>query len=128
MQRLLDARADPRATDTHGDTPLHYCGWNHGSEAAAIARRLVAANADVDAVGSNNVTPLHLAADEGHTAFGTALLELNARVNPRHFHGRTPLDFAENEENEEFAQMLRDRGGQRGDEVAAHSEEKERGD
>jgi ankyrin repeat protein len=62
-------------------------------EAADIAeiRALIKAGADVNVKNKYGVSPLMIAAANGHTEIVTALLEANADVNAAHTDGSTPL-------------------------------------
>ncbi len=59
--------ADVHATTRSGDTALHWAAYG-GS--AVLARHLLEAGANVDAVGELGNRPLHVAASRGHDQVG----------------------------------------------------------
>ena len=97
---LLEAGADPMASTAgaqdeylaRGVTPLHEAAANDNP---AIAARLLAAGADVNARATGGRTPLHVAAAENaNPAVAEVLLEAAADVNAKRSGGRTPLHEA----------------------------------
>ena len=77
-----------------------------------IARQLVAAGADVNAVQADDFTPLHEAAQNGQREMAELLLEAGAQVNPRKADGKTPLGLALEYEQAQVAELLRMWGGE----------------
>ena len=77
-----------------------------------IARRLVEAGADVNAVQADDFTPLHEAAQNGQLEMVELLLEAGAQVNPRKTDGKTPLGLALEYGHAEAADLLRMQGGE----------------
>lgn len=73
--------------DTYGRTPLHYSVWNGTSVQGDIIVKLLEANAEVDAVDDEDMTPLHFAADAGKGKIIPLLLKAGA--NPFIKDGRT---------------------------------------
>ena len=67
------------------------------------------------------VTPLHLAADRGHTEVVELLITKGAEVNAQSDGGNTPLDWAVDSahSDEETADLLRKHGGKTGEELKA---------
>lgn len=74
---LLKAGADPRFSDEHGFTALHFAAENGD---ASLCDALIRAGATVDAPLENQETPLHRAARLCHVQ--TLRLLLNAGANP----------------------------------------------
>jgi len=66
--------------DTDGDTPLHVMAWRNDLEAVQL---LVAAGANVNAVGDMGETPLHVAVRSGNVAMVEVLLGAGARDDVR---------------------------------------------
>ena len=60
--RLIESGSDPRTSNDHGDTPLHFAA-RAGDQ--AIARFLLEAGADADARDRQGNSPLHEAAGAG---------------------------------------------------------------
>jgi orotate phosphoribosyltransferase len=65
----------PATRATTGDTPLHAAIWAKEFE---VARDLIAAGADVNAVGEDGYTPLHAAISQGHIALAKRLTDRGA--------------------------------------------------
>ena len=63
----------------------------------------------------NNQTPLHSAADGGHTEVAELLIANGADVNAKDYDDKTPLDRAD----DEIADLLRKHGGKTGEELEA---------
>ena len=55
---------------------------------------LIEAGADANKVADYGVTPLYIAAQEGHEAVARALIEAGADVNKAIYNGVTPLHIA----------------------------------
>lgn len=68
--------------------------------------RLVERGADVNAKGSGDFTPLHLAAQLGKTEVVDVLVQAGADVNATDITGRTPMEVAEMLGNSEVAHTL----------------------
>jgi ankyrin repeat protein len=59
---------------------------------------LIARGADVNALGPDNVTPLHWAAVESKLEIVTILLDKGADANAKTTKGQTPLDITRKQE------------------------------
>jgi uncharacterized protein len=79
------------STDSDGDTPLHVIVRRGDAHAARI---LIAAGADVNAVGDMGETPLHLAVRMGLEPIVAALLQAGADPDLRSEFGVTPRERA----------------------------------
>lgn len=66
--------------------------------AKTIIKRLIDAGAAVSGRTANDLTPLHLAAEEDNVFAAKLLLKNHAKVIPQDFEGKTPLDYAESPE------------------------------
>ena len=67
--------------------------------------------ADVDARSSIlGLTPLHIAAENGHTGMSKLLIEKGADVNGKNKHGKTPLHYAAGNGNAAVAELLIEKG------------------
>ena len=62
---------------------------------------------------------LHLTAFRGHKEIVQLLISKGADVNIKAWDARTPLDFAEEENQKETANLLRKHGGKTGEELEA---------
>jgi len=109
---LLDAGAAVDAQSDGGHAPLHYAA---GADHLAVARMLLAAEADTGLRDEDGDTPLHFAAVSGDGDLAQALLDAGAAVNARSRDGCTPLDYAHEKANGAVVDLLRARGGERGE-------------
>jgi len=101
VKQHLAAGADVNVKDDSGLTPLHYAG---GKEIAEI---LIAEGADVNAKSDGSgVTPLHFAADRGHTEVVELLITAGADVNAKNTFSVTPLHSAASEGHKEVGELL----------------------
>ena len=84
------------ARSPDGFTALHYPAFFGGGDAAATARALLDAGADVDALSENDfaVRPLHSAVAGNHDEVVAVLIDAGADVNSRQPQGWTPLHGA----------------------------------
>ena len=92
------------ARDTYGRTPLHYAVWNGTSKQKEITRKLLMANAEVDAEDEEGMTALHFAADAGKGKVIPILLEFGA--NPFKKDGRTNRTAIELACNDRIREMI----------------------
>ncbi|EHK47861.1 putative ankyrin repeat protein [Trichoderma atroviride IMI 206040] len=92
VQELLTHEADPNISRDDGWAPLHAAADN-----AEITQLLVKSNANVNQQKSDLWTPLHLAAFWTATEVVEVLLQNGADPNIKDSDGKTPLDFAHNE-------------------------------
>lgn len=88
VSSALDARSDPSCVDATGSTPLSIAA-QLGHE--AVARKLVAAGADVNRAVANGESVVFLAATGDHANVIGLLCESRADVNRRAKNGDTPL-------------------------------------
>jgi ankyrin repeat protein len=72
-----------------------------------LARKLIAAGADVNTADKYGDTPLHWAARNNKLLMVTALLAAGANVNPVTNYGMTPLSLAQ---KNDIADLLREHG------------------
>jgi ankyrin repeat protein len=93
LATLLDAGADPNATDSTGNAPLHYACWEGRLE---TARLLLARGAAADPPNAGDETPLHWAARRNRADLAALLLDHGAdpTAETRHAYS-TPLRIAE---------------------------------
>ena len=84
-------QAEVDAVDKINQTPLYLAArFGH----AAVATKLLQANAAVDAANANGETPLHWAAGNGQAAVAELLLQANASPTAVTKYGQTPADIA----------------------------------
>lgn len=74
-----------------GDSPLHVLAWQQDAEGA---KQLIAAGADVNAVGDMGYTPLHVAVSQQSVALVKALLAAGARSDVKSEIGGTAREDA----------------------------------
>jgi ankyrin repeat protein len=79
-----------------GITPLHYAA-RHGH--VEVAKRLIAAGAEVNAREANEITPLLMAISNNNVAMAHYLLTAGGDVNASDWYGRSPLWEAVNVRN-----------------------------
>lgn len=79
------------STDCDGDTPLHVVLRRQDTEAALL---LIAAGANVTAVGDMSETPLHLAVKQGNVVAVEALIAAGADPEAPSEFGETPRSLA----------------------------------
>jgi ankyrin repeat protein len=85
----VDIRDQRDHTGTRGDTALHCAAFWGRSE---IARLLIDAGADVNALNDEKSTPLHNAARAANVKMARLLLEKGAKPDARDNDNKTPLD------------------------------------
>lgn len=107
---LLGRGADIEARDRNGFTPLVSailkCAFQREYTQAALA--LIENGANVRSIDDEGQTALHHASEKGLIGIVSLLLEKRADVNVRDHVGRTPLQYAT---NEEVISLLRQNGG-----------------
>jgi hypothetical protein len=86
VRGLLAAGVNPdERNDYHASTPLCV------ARTPEVAKLLIDAKANVNAVNKNQMTPLHYAKD---AKIAQMLVHAGATLECRNFHGETPLDYA----------------------------------
>ena len=76
---------------SEGDTPLHVMAWRKDIEGASI---LIAAGADINAIGDMDQTPLHVAIMQDDANMVELLIKAGAQTNLRSEFGKTALEEA----------------------------------
>jgi ankyrin repeat protein len=110
LDMLLDAGADPNVHGSFGRTPLHTAAEDGR---LALARKLIAAGADVEARDElGERTPLHLAVANGSPQVAAELLAAGADVNSQDANGMTPLKIAVQNANEPLVELLLQAGSE----------------
>ena len=104
---LVATGADVGWMDSGGETALHVAAaYNHTAIVVALGGSH-GALVDAQDIGYRRWTPLHYAANHGHTAAARALLELGADASVCGGDGRTALERAEIHGKHGAAQLLR---------------------
>jgi uncharacterized protein len=102
---LLDAGADPDIA-SHNDQAVHPLHSAVAGHAFGIARRLVEAGADVDAIQRDGFRPLHAAAQNGDELMVELLLRAGANPSLPAGDGRIAADFAQEAGHGSLAERL----------------------
>ena len=79
----------------------------------------LAAGTDVDAENQWRATPLLKVPREGHKAISELLINNVADLNAKNVEGKTPLDYAIENNHTNIADLLRQHGGKTGKELEA---------
>jgi len=112
LAELLKAKADPKARDEKGYTPLHFVQFAtrfaDAKTVSKIVEMLLAYDADLNARDNNNQTPLHWVASDGGEEMARALLERGADPNLKDKDGYTPLHLAAGRFKQRVAELLLD--------------------
>ena len=91
INAILDKGANVNASNSEGDTPLHYaCRSGHKEMAMALINN----GAHVNSRDKYKRTPLHRACIEAHMELAMALVDRGADVDARDVDQRTPLHKA----------------------------------
>ena len=99
-------QADPKlaaARTEDGSTALHLAALEGQ---AAVARLLLASQAQVNARGLRDETPLHMAMYDGHREVAELLLASQADVNAQNTAGETPLHLAASKGYRDLVELL----------------------
>lgn len=108
FDECVAGRSVQMRSDAWGCTPLHFAAVG-GS--GAIAKKLLDARAELDALDAVDETPLHIAARSGHVAVCEFLLKAGAAINMVNKEGKTPLVVAGEANQESTCRLLSDNGG-----------------
>nr|DAD34002.1 TPA_asm: hypothetical protein HUJ06_004642 [Nelumbo nucifera] len=103
LKNLLASGADKDEQDSEGRTALHFaCGYGE----VKCAQVLLEAGATVDALDKNKNTALHYAAGYGRKECVAILLENGAAVTLQNLDGKTPIDVAKLNNQQEVLKLL----------------------
>ena len=109
-QLLLGYGANIHLQNKSGQTPLHQAVDDlqvHVEDYyLAVIGFLLEHGAEVDALDSDNLTPLHVAAHHGSVKAAQLLLEHGASLHLQNNEGRTPVQVAETRGDDEFTELL----------------------
>ena len=116
VKRFIENGGDVNAGNRGGYTALQYATYNGYIE---VVRVLVENKADVNAASNKRKkTALHYAAQKGRKEIALLLFDKGADVNGLDKAGRTALDIALRYRRIETGELLRQRGGKLGSELA----------
>ena len=116
VKRFIENGGDVNGGDKGGYTALQYAAYNGYIE---VVRVLVESKADVNAAANKpKKSALHYAAQKGRKEIALLLLDKGADVNALDKAGRTALDIALRYRRTETGELLRQRGGKLGSELA----------
>ena len=115
VKKFLAAGTDVNVMDNMVRTPLHRAAENDRKQ---VAELLIAEGADVNAKGDDG-TPLQFAAIVGSGEIVELLIANGADVSAKDNDGKTPLDWANQYNHTEIANLLRKHGGKTGEELKA---------
>lgn len=103
LKKALAAGADKNDEDSEGRTALHFaCGYGE----VKCAQVLLEAGAAVDALDKNKNTALHYAAGYGRKECVALLLDNGAAVTLQNLDGKTPIDVAKLNNQQEVLKLL----------------------
>jgi len=107
LRRIIAKDPDVNLKDANGWTALHFA-CNHGSNAQNVVKDIVerATGVQLNVVNSQNVTPLHIAAQRCETDVCETLINNGAKVDARDKYGHTPAYHAARAGNIETADSL----------------------
>jgi ankyrin repeat protein len=114
VKLLLAAKADIRARDSEGVTPLHLSALGQasggtrdvGKEALEITQLLIEKDADISALDQFLRTPLHYAVKSGSLMIAKFLCDNKASPDAADEEGDTPMTVAEGPNANEMREML----------------------
>jgi ankyrin repeat protein len=104
-KHLLQAGADPGATNTTGGSVLMYAAWRGDPE---CMRLILEQKVEIDQAAENGWTALMMAAAKGHEAAAGALLAAGANPTVVDVYGWTPLMRAAYAGREDVVRLLLD--------------------
>ncbi|XP_066366672.1 ankyrin repeat domain-containing protein 2A-like [Miscanthus floridulus] len=103
LKKALEDGADKDEEDSEGRRGLHFaCGYGE----LQCAQALLEAGAAVDAVDKNKNTALHYAAGYGRKDCVALLLESGAAVTLQNLDGKTPIDVAKLNNQDDVLKLL----------------------
>ncbi|XP_055858077.1 ankyrin repeat and sterile alpha motif domain-containing protein 1B isoform X2 [Episyrphus balteatus] len=106
VRLLLFHDASPNLLDSRGSSALHLAAWAGHQEIVKMLLTHPYKPANPDMQTMENETPLHCAAQHGHTGALTTLLAHGADPNVRNNRNETPLDLAAQYGRLQAVQML----------------------
>ena len=116
VKRFIENGGDVNGGDKGGYTALQYAAYNGYIE---VVRVLVENDADVNALANKRKkSALHYAAQKGRKEIALLLLDKGADINALDKADRTALDIALRYRRTETGEVLRQRGGKLGSELA----------
>jgi len=99
---LLEHNANPNRRDRSGKTPIYYTTYKGNVHTINV---LIDHGVNVNQKIREG-TLLHLASERGHTPVVVILLNNEANLNKRNSKGKTPLEVALNNGNQQIADLI----------------------
>lgn len=90
--------------DIKGATPLHWAAYLGCEQSSAV---LISWKAQIDPIDDSGYTPLHLSSIAGNPRITRLLMLRGAKEHISDFKGRTPMDFARENEFVKIMELLR---------------------
>jgi ankyrin repeat protein len=107
---LVHAKANVKATNDKGETPLFFCVGTGKENGAPAVECLLKAKADPNHMRTDGWSPLCLSSFAGNAATVTKLLEYNADPDQTIANGATPVWLAAQENHADVIQVLAKHG------------------
>ena len=115
VKKLLATGTSPNSKDLAGNTALRSASSNGRLK---VVELLISKGANVNAKDSEGITALHLAAQRNKYAVIEFLISSGAELNPIGL-GITPLDFAQDYNNDDSVKLLLKHGAKTSEELNA---------
>lgn len=110
LEDALEKGLDLQACDSKGRTLLHFLAEHPSENNLELAQLVISRGASIHWADCMQMRPLHYAAESGFTDLARYLVSEGAVVDASSRHG-TPVEIAQNHENNELAQILASNSG-----------------
>ncbi len=106
VKKLIKAGADIKHKDNNGLQALHYAAGNNFN----YTKFCIDKNIDINVLSNDKETPLMIASKYNQNNIVEYLLAHGANVNIKNYLGKTALNYAQENDSSDLAQMLKNRG------------------